>query len=41
MIWLNAANFRKKDFVIRLIVDIMDIHILNDAVFVNDKDGPF
>jgi hypothetical protein len=39
--WIDRPQFRKEDFVIRLIIDIMNIDVADDSFFVEDEERPF
>ena len=41
MIRLYAANFLKQYLIVGLFIDIMDINILNNSIFVDYKNCPF
>jgi len=41
LIRLDPPDLIEKGLIIRLIVNIMDIHILNDAILINDEYRPF
>jgi hypothetical protein len=38
-LWVDTFKFSKKDIIIRLVVNVVDVNVLKDAFFIDDEDS--